>query len=128
MNTIGKYSPLNAEISKLSAVIRIIDGWSHDDLQQAWTKYCEWKKEPIASISFDNIFIFADIAQYLIDEGDCGTREVDNGKLEDKFIAFAGLPDSAELREFLSEHDMLMENWHDILGEYIIAFSQGVHG
>lgn len=114
-------------IDKKTTVMHIVSKWDTQDIQGAWLKTHEWFAEngrkpyiPQHNIfDKDDAFMLSNIADYLINEGDVNTREVDNTELENGFINRYGLRDRPTLRDFLSTHDMLMEDWDDILADYM---------
>lgn len=106
--------------TKFYYIIDIISKWNEEERHQAWERCIEWLKSKPDAI--DETFKERLLADFLISEGDSRTREVNNGMLENGFIEYAGLCDSPEVRSFLSEHDMLMEDWQDIKNEYNMIF------
>lgn len=102
--------------TKFFYISEIIGKWNEEETHQAWERCIEWLKSKPDAInkSFKEMLI----TDFLISEGDSRTREVNNEMMENGFIEYAGLCDTPEIRQFLSEHDLLMEDWRDIEDEY----------
>lgn len=102
--------------TKIFYISEIISKWNEEELHQAWKKCIEWlSSKPDAINKTMRVQL---ITEFLISEGDSCTREVNNEMMENGFIEYAGLCDTPETRQFLSEHDLLMEDWRDIENEY----------